>query len=98
MAVFQAKSGSDWCHLCGTRQDHNVEIWYPANAEHERQDSPHKGASRANGFLRVCADCGETIARVGRSERSRGDYVFAVRNNPALRRRPRRHQSTEATP
>jgi hypothetical protein len=94
MAAFHKQSCTwDWCHLCGTRQGQNVEIWYPVNAEHQRQDSPHKGASRVNGFLRVCADCGETIARIGRGEIDR-----AVRNNPALRRRPRGHQASEATP
>lgn len=70
MAYMQRKSphDGDWCHLCGGRSDTNVEIWYPSNAEHQSQDRPHQGAHRENGFLRICAACGEDIRRCGSGE------------------------------
>jgi hypothetical protein len=80
MAHFWKKSSDDWCHICGTRQQRNVEIDYPGNAEHEILG---KGGERSTNsksrFLRVCADCGETIVRIGR-----GAMKEDVRNNPAL--------------
>ncbi|MGC8639016.1 MAG: hypothetical protein ACP5XB_03955 [Isosphaeraceae bacterium] len=36
MAEFARHTSDDWCHICGTRQALNVDIWYPKNAEHER--------------------------------------------------------------
>jgi hypothetical protein len=79
MARFWSKSW-DWCHVCGTRQGHNVEISYPSNAEHQYVGADGKCSPGDKGkFLRICADCGETIARIGR-----GEIKQAVRNNPAL--------------
>jgi len=68
----------DWCHICGTRQQSNVEIHYPSNAEHQVLREDGSGCDKSN-FLRICADCGETIVRIGR-----GEMQHAVRNNPAL--------------
>jgi hypothetical protein len=67
--------------VCGTRQGNNVEISYPSNAEHQYLGADGKGLPPGdNGkFLRICADCGETIVRIGR-----GEIGEAVRNNPAL--------------
>ncbi len=80
MAHFWKKSFDDWCHICGTRQQGNVEIHYPWNAEHEILGQNGEGCTNSKSrFLRVCADCGETIARIGR-----GAIEEEVRNNPAL--------------
>jgi hypothetical protein len=79
MARFWKKSW-DWCHICGTRQDTNVDISYPSNAEHQCSGDGNDGSGDDIGrYLRICADCGETIVRIGR-----GEIREAVRNNPAL--------------
>ena len=79
MAQFWKKSW-DWCHICGTRQGNCVEIVYPSNAEHQFSGDHGDGSEGDGGkFLRICADCGETIVRIGR-----GEMTDAVRNNPAL--------------
>ena len=39
---------NDWCHLCGNRQDHLVDIWYPLNAEHSNEDTQ---------YIRICSEC-----------------------------------------
>jgi hypothetical protein len=78
MAYFRKTDNWDWCHLCGARQTRNVEVWKPPNAEHQEVNTPIQGATN---FLRICADCGEAIARVGR-----GEVEEMRRNNPALRR------------
>ena len=79
MAWFWQKS-LDWCHICGTVQDKNVEIVYPTNAEHQwlgkHGEGSHGGPRK---FLRICADRGETIVRIGR-----GAMAEAARNNPDL--------------
>jgi hypothetical protein len=83
MAYFQKQdSGSDWCHFCGARQGHNVEIWFSSDAEHRDVSTKLAGVCQGNGFLRICADCGEAIARIGR-----GELAQETRNNPALRKR-----------
>jgi len=79
MARFWKKSW-DWCHICGTRQDTNVDISYPSNAEHQFFGHGQDGTLKEVGkYLRICAACGETIVRIGR-----GEIDSAVRNNPAL--------------
>jgi hypothetical protein len=78
MAYFQRKdSFPDWCHICGTRQTRNVEIWHHLDAEHVAVNHMIQGADH---FTRICADCGETIAQVGRGETDK-----VVRNNPAIK-------------
>ncbi len=42
---------NDWCHICGTRQSHNVAIEYPKNAEHMLETDRTKGGK----YLRMCA-------------------------------------------
>jgi hypothetical protein len=77
MARFWKKS-FDWCHICGTCQDTNVDVVYPPNAQHQFLDENGSNADTSN-YLRICADCGETIVRIGR-----GQIEEAARNNPAL--------------
>lgn len=48
--------GNDWCHLCGLRQDHLADVWFPENAEHGGSDSR---------YIRVCAVCGKAISSAG---------------------------------
>ncbi len=80
MAHFSKKLYEDWCHICGTRQDTGVEISFANNAEHEVvSDGKEISGYRKREYIRICADCGETIARIGR-----GEMMEAVRNNPAL--------------
>jgi hypothetical protein len=99
MAYFERQGGmchafgeyggvGDWCHLCGTRQTQNVSIWYPNNAEHEENDLPGKGGK----YTRICAECGELIARIGR-----GELHEATRNNPAIRAYKSRHRAPSTT-
>jgi hypothetical protein len=79
MAWFWKKSW-DWCHICGERQGNCVEVEYPRNAEHEfLGDGGDYSGGDVGRFVRMCADCGETIVRIGR-----GEIEEAVRNNPAL--------------
>ncbi len=48
---FVGRKKSDWCHLCGKRNDtHFVEFTVPKNAEHSTTD-----ASR--GYFRICSGC-----------------------------------------
>jgi len=57
-----------------------VFISYPSNAEHQICSDGDEGSVDDIGkTLRICADCGEAIARFGRSELEED-----VRNNPAL--------------
>ena len=80
MALFSRKVFVDWCHICGTVQDNGVEVIFPCNAEHDVVgEFEEVSACRKREYIRICADCGETIARVGR-----GEMDEAVRNNPAL--------------
>ena len=65
MAMISKHVSEDWCHICGGRSADNVDIWFPPNAEHQSQDRPHVGACVGNGFIRICAACGEDIRRVG---------------------------------
>ncbi len=43
---------NDWCHLCGKRKDTCVDIWYPQNAEHEKNDTC---------YVRICSECARKI-------------------------------------
>ena len=80
MAVFSMKLDPDWCHICGTNQRNNVEVMFPYNAEHEAVVGGEEvSGCREREYIRICADCGEMIVRVGR-----GQIEEAVRNNPAL--------------
>ena len=80
MAHFWRKGASDWCHICGTVQETNVEIDYPTNAMHQFMGHGDDGAECDEGrFLRICVDCGETVVKTARDE-----IKQAVRNNPAL--------------
>ena len=69
----------DWCHLCGTRQQGNVDVFYPKNAEHEisflHNNTPN--------YIRICADCGAAITAIGRADVP----TSCERNNPALKGR-----------
>jgi hypothetical protein len=74
------KNSWDWCHICGTRTEKCVEIAYPTNAEHQFLGARGAGSKGEKGkFLRICADCGETIVKIGN-----GEIDSADRNNPAL--------------
>lgn len=44
-AAMQKHGHNDWCHLCGKRNDNNVGIWFPENAEHDAPVKP--GPARA---------------------------------------------------
>ena len=74
MAYLSRGSSEDWCHICGGRSEENVEIWYPANAEHQRVDRPIKGPDH---YLRICAACGADIRRVGK-----GDVEHLIADRP----------------
>jgi hypothetical protein len=52
------QSPNDWCHLCGKRSDHHVDISYSENAEN---DDPKEFRSK---YIRICAKCGERIAGI----------------------------------
>jgi hypothetical protein len=80
MARFWKKASSDWCHVCGARQRTCVEIDYPTNAEHQFLSEEACSSDCGKGrYLRICADCGKSIVRIGR-----GEIKSDVRNNPAL--------------
>jgi len=40
---------NDWCHLCGKRDRHKVNIFYPRNAEHKETPLVSN--------IRVCSRC-----------------------------------------
>jgi hypothetical protein len=84
MAHFSRHESHDWCHLCGTRSTTTVDIWYPSNAEYEELPESEPAEASAVGtvsrYIRICADCGDAIGRVGRR-----DVDEVVRNNPALK-------------
>lgn len=46
---FSRHAANDWCHLCGRREWPTLDVWYPANAEHD-------GPTTAR-YLRVCSLC-----------------------------------------
>ena len=80
MARFWKKTSRDWCHVCGTRGEEQVGIDYPRNAEHQALgETDQTSGGGESKYLRICADCGETIARIGR-----GEMRSEVRNNRAL--------------
>lgn len=64
-AAMHPHEAVDWCHLCGRRSDQTVDVWYPADAEHDpaAQPGPPHAARR---YLRVCAPCGRRIADTAR--------------------------------
>jgi len=39
---------NDWCHICGERHYATVDIRYPENAEHEKDDKK---------YIRICSSC-----------------------------------------
>jgi hypothetical protein len=41
---------NDWCHLCGVRSDHTLDVWYPRNAEHVRP-------GMETVYVRICSRC-----------------------------------------
>ena len=57
---------NDWCHLCGKRQPYLVDVWYPENAEQERQKPKSFNRDREHQYeyLRICRTCIDTLLRV----------------------------------
>ncbi len=50
----------DWCHLCGRRELHLADIWYPDNAEHGGADKK---------YIRICSTCGNDIVQTSGADR-----------------------------
>ena len=50
----------DWCHLCGIRQSHLADIWYPNNAEHGGPNDK---------YIRICSKCGNEIIQTSEADR-----------------------------
>ena len=42
----------DWCHVCGSREDAQADVWYPENAEHSKDDQR---------YIRICEQCANLI-------------------------------------
>lgn len=47
--------GNDWCHICGKRKSELADIWYPKNAEHEKEETE---------YIRICYECVVLIRKV----------------------------------
>lgn len=45
-------SMKDWCHLCGKRVSYSADIWYPENAEHDKENTQ---------YIRICVECAKEI-------------------------------------
>lgn len=56
---------NDWCHICGNRGNDTVDVWYPENAEHDKEDTK---------YIRICVNCAEKILAAWRKE----DAVSAI--------------------
>jgi hypothetical protein len=52
----------DWCHLCGERTPHTVDIDYKDNAEHPKSNPSSK-------YIRICVYCSDRIGAVSRGEK-----------------------------
>lgn len=59
MSTFHTHNAHDRCHLCGFRREHLVDVRYSAPLEYSPPRTP---------FLRVCAVCADTMARVARED------------------------------
>lgn len=55
MAAIGFHGREDWCHICGEREGNGdlVDIWYPENAEHDRE---------CVNYIRICKNCGIRIS------------------------------------
>jgi len=43
--------GSNWCHFCGREGEHQVDVYYPADARQAGSCTPNTQ------YVRVCRDC-----------------------------------------
>ena len=50
----------DWCHLCGNRESHLTDIWYPNNAEHGGPNDK---------YIRICSKCSNDIVQTAGADR-----------------------------
>jgi hypothetical protein len=63
MAIIRLHDHSlrDWCHVCGYRSNTNADVWYPENAEHEKDRIGTKK------YVRICLECAEEIVKVAKT-------------------------------
>ena len=73
--AIMGKHTNDWCHFCGHRVEHLADVWYSENAEHRRE------IGRLNSkYVRICAECGERVARIARGEEKDARLHWAAEN------------------
>jgi len=51
MRQIRLHADSDWCHFCGRRDEHPVDVYYPADARQAGSCTPNTR------YVRVCRDC-----------------------------------------
>ena len=57
---YDGSTWKDWCHLCGRRELHLADIWYPNNAEHGGPNDK---------YIRICSTCGNNIVQTSGVDR-----------------------------
>jgi hypothetical protein len=60
MRIWSHGESWDWCHICGSRGEHNADVFYPDNAEikKERVEPGHEKHSK---YIRICLLCAARI-------------------------------------
>lgn len=58
---------NDWCHICGDRSNDTVDVWYPENAEHDKEDTMK--------YIRICMNCAEKILAACRKDENNGKVI-----------------------
>jgi hypothetical protein len=51
MRQMRLHADSDWCHFCGRQGEHQVDVYYPADARQAGSCTPNTN------YVRVCRDC-----------------------------------------
>ena len=51
-SIWKHGCENDWCHICGFRRDSTADIFYPANAEHDKANTK---------YIRICSGCAFSI-------------------------------------
>ena len=51
MRQIRLHADSDWCHFCGRQGEHQVDVYYPADARQAGDCTPNTN------YVRVCRDC-----------------------------------------
>jgi hypothetical protein len=58
MRQIRLHAEGDWCHFCGRQDEHQVDVYYPADARLAGSCTPNTN------YVRVCRDCVSEMQRL----------------------------------